>query len=378
MSTPFTDQTYCYTLMVDEELRQNGAILTYKGRYLVKNKFKDERLEEKGNGVIKYYFHSTIWSYVCEINKRLKDAQVPHSFNFLGRASHNFYLNDTPQFIQGTFHKILYDYIEGSDLYEFITQHRFKITDHHIAIILKQILEWHDGAISKCKILHRDLSVTNVIINSNENIIENPELINITVIDYDSAKILDENESVTDSLASSKCKRQVPFAAPELWLRNQFNIKSDIWSIGAILYCLLTGNIPPTDKDAVTLNNNGCNYNTVLKDMFEQMTKKNPSLRPTAKELLNDNKFKDLYKGKLIEHSDINMIDKNSNNRKRKYCDSINDQENNSITLIEPPKKKRKINSKNKEPIICQFGDVYLNYFELELNVSKDPFKRFL
>eukprot|EP01084_Bolivina_argentea_P135060 238057_1 len=214
MSTPFTDRTDLYSLTVQEELRQNDGTFTYKGRYSLIN---DEQFEEpptgyknpmkplsdketnllvygfignnlgipidiinfciiwasenKGNGVIKYYWHLDNWRYVCEINQRIKDAKVPHSINFMDKACDGCCLNDTPKKLT-VCNKILFDYIEGCDLYKFITNHRVNITDHHIAIILKQILEWHDGAISKCNILHRHLSVTNMIINTHENIIE--------------------------------------------------------------------------------------------------------------------------------------------------------------------------------------------------------------
>lgn len=137
---------------------------------------------------------------------------------------------------------IITEYCSGGELFDKIISMK-KLTELQSAYIIYQLL----SSIFYChnlNIIHRDLKPENILIESEEK--ENG-LYNIKVIDFGTAKIFNLSKLESQVIGSGY------YIAPEV-LNSKYNEKCDIWSVGVILYILLSG-VPPfngkTDDDII-------------------------------------------------------------------------------------------------------------------------------
>lgn len=123
-------------------------------------------------------------------------------------------------------------FVEGATLEEWVNQQPG--TDlAAIRSIVKQVASGLQ-ALHRREILHRDLRPANVIIDSEGT---------ATIIDFGSAQVagLDELAGPTgDAMFAGTMQ----FTAPEIWLGQPASRSSDLWSLGAIVYYMLTRALP--------------------------------------------------------------------------------------------------------------------------------------
>lgn len=77
---------------------------------------------------------------------------------------------------------------------------------------------------------HRDLKPENILLDSKRND-------HIKVIDFGTSQVFDSEEKMTQTFGTAY------YIAPEV-LKKQYNEKCDMWSIGVIMYILLSGTPP--------------------------------------------------------------------------------------------------------------------------------------
>lgn len=132
---------------------------------------------------------------------------------------------------------LIIEYIKGTTLRELITDKGIDsdLCVHIIAHILSALVYAHEN-----KVLHRDLKPENILITKKED----EHMVKVT--DFGLARFI-KSGSISASTAGTPI-----YMAPEAWSGN-FDEKSDIWSIGAILYELLTGSPPFLADDLNTL-----------------------------------------------------------------------------------------------------------------------------
>lgn len=94
-------------------------------------------------------------------------------------------------------------------------------------------------AASKSGIVHRDLKPGNVMITGNDE----AGKATIKIIDFGLVKTLDDNEE-TRALTGGGFLGTPAFASPEQLGRHKVDVRSDIYSLGATLWFLLTGHTP--------------------------------------------------------------------------------------------------------------------------------------
>lgn len=148
--------------------------------------------------------------------------------------------------------------------------------------MVAEIMEKLVRAIAHCHengVCHRDLKPDNILIDKN---------LEVKVIDFGLSKHLDTN------IRSLKSRVGTPaYMAPEVILGNTYDLKCDVWSLGVLMYTLLTGTIPFLEKTLdETLNqiiHGRCNYNL-------------PIFRQTSKEAV------DLLKG-MLNTNPIDRLD---------------------------------------------------------------------
>lgn len=173
---------------------------------------------------------------------------------------------------------VVLEYCEGGSLSEMILNSG-KIPEDTSRRIFKQILE---GVyyIHHQHIAHRDLKCDNILIN-----------------DKGDAKIADlgfSKHNQEGELASTLCGSPY-YIAPEILLGTTYNaMKSDIWSCGIILYAMVTGRFPWTEKNMKLLTEQIISgeyffpqfLSPKVKDFIKSFLNVNPEKRITIEEAL--------------------------------------------------------------------------------------------
>ena len=106
------------------------------------------------------------------------------------------------------------------------------MSEESAAYIIKQLL----SAITYCHsrgVVHRDLKPENILIDS----VTKDGKINIKVIDFGAALFVPMHTKMSEKLGTPY------YIAPEV-LAGKYDEKCDIWSIGVIMYILLSGCAP--------------------------------------------------------------------------------------------------------------------------------------
>eukprot|EP00271_Cylindrocystis_brebissonii_P001377 TRINITY_DN11649_c0_g1_i1.p1 TRINITY_DN11649_c0_g1~~TRINITY_DN11649_c0_g1_i1.p1 ORF type:complete len:547 (+),score=109.43 TRINITY_DN11649_c0_g1_i1:796-2436(+) len=147
-----------------------------------------------------------------------------------------------PHVIQlfGTYEDSDYIYVvmelcQGGDLWHSLVT-RATFTEVDVAKIAQQLLQ----AVAHCherRVVHRDLKPDNILLTGTADIY-------IKVVDFGSAEIVKEGQVLHDFMATPY------YAAPEVWTHN-YGMEVDIWSVGAVLYVLLTGAPPSRNSKTI-------------------------------------------------------------------------------------------------------------------------------
>uniref|UniRef100_A0A2R8ZQA3 Protein kinase domain-containing protein n=1 Tax=Pan paniscus TaxID=9597 RepID=A0A2R8ZQA3_PANPA len=176
------------------------------------------------------------------------------------------------------------------------------LDETQIITILREILKGLDSLHSEKKI-HRDVKAANVLLS---------EHCEVKLVDFGMAGQLTDTQTKRNTFVGT------PFwIAPEVITQSAYDSKADIWSLGEPPYSklhpmkvlfLIPKNNPPTLEE---------NYSKPLKEFVEACLNKEPSFRPTAKELLK-HKFilrdakKTSYLTELIDRAKQSQEDSSS------------------------------------------------------------------
>ena len=204
------------------------------------------------------------------------------------------------------------EYCNGGNLNNRLIIER-QFTELNTAIIIFQIL----SALSFChskNIIHRNLTLSHILINENKK----DNFIHIKIIDFSSSTKVIKGIDMGDSVGNLK------YTSPEVF-EGKYNETRDIWSVGIIMYKLLTGDFPFENKDILKLKAliEICNVdykkyplNIVNKEcinLMKQLLKKDKG-RISAKDALNHNWFKILNIKEKLTYLSFEQIQKILNN----------------------------------------------------------------
>ena len=186
---------------------------------------------------------------------------------------------------------IVMELCRGKLLSNYLKINKGHLDEKRCRIIIMKILH----AVNYCHslgIVHCDLKPDNIIFETenNDDINDINNYFDIKIVDFGLSSRIKKNQKLNNTVGTPY------FIAPEM-LKGEYDEKCDIWSIGVILYYMISGKFPFFDDDnfkifqrieneepnfselKLSLSENGLNF-------LKKCLTKNPKLRPSAKECL--------------------------------------------------------------------------------------------
>ena len=258
-------------------------------------------------------------------------------------------------FYSGTFN-IITEFCPYGDLFGYIKFYKergSKIEEKIIWIIFIQ-LSLGLSYLHHKKILHRDIKTKNIFIKNN---------LTVKIGDFGIAKILNSTSSYAHTFIGTPY-----YISPELCKDQPYNDKSDVWSLGCVLYELCTLNHPFEGGTQVEIYEKimtqkfkaiSPEYSLELKKMVDLLLEKDEKKRPKMKDILrmkcvidSANKYNiniDLVENGIIEEEKSGINNVNNAGNANKIHDNKNSLKNNSYNV-------NINNNNNKESIYKNSG----------------------
>jgi serine/threonine-protein kinase len=134
------------------------------------------------------------------------------------------------------------EFFQGQPLTDWCDAHRLGLADR-LKLFL-QVLEAVRFAHEK-QVIHRDLKPSNILVTDSAQ---------VRLLDFGVAQLLEEDEADQIPLTSIYGRALTPdYASPELLRGDPVDERSDIYSLGVLLYELLTGARPYRLKSAASM-----------------------------------------------------------------------------------------------------------------------------
>lgn len=124
---------------------------------------------------------------------------------------------------------LVLEFCEGGELFHYIIEKKY-LSEEQSAYIMKQLFLALDYLHSK-QISHRDIKPENFMLS------KKGDLTCIKMIDFGLSKDFSEQNTMNSMNGSPY------YIAPEVFLQ-KYNMKIDIWSMGVVIYIMLSGKVP--------------------------------------------------------------------------------------------------------------------------------------
>lgn len=272
----------------------------------------------KKEGIPKHLYECLI----TEINI-LRSLDHPNIIKYYDTYEDDFFIN------------IVMEYLGGDNLLKYITLKKYyNFGEKEMAIILRQLLK----ALSFCHskgIVHRDIKPENILFAKNG--------------DYSTLKLIDFGLATNVVKKEKKSVGSPYYMSPEI-IKGKFGPKTDLWSVGVMLFYMLVGkfpfegeshaelfaNIQNNKYDEISLKKARCSADA--KNLVDKLLVKNEKKRYGIDEALSHPWFKkneeDAAKN---SHININLIDvmtsfANKTNFQKEICFYISKIVNNKET----------------------------------------------
>lgn len=170
----------------------------------------------------------------------------------------------------------------GGDLFGIVEEYTY-LPEYESREITRRVLLGVEYLHSK-GVVHRDLKPQNILCCSEQDITQ------VKIGDFGLSKILS-----ADSLLKTRCGSP-HYLAPEVLTCPSYDAKVDIWSVGVIVYVMLTGSLPFFSEDIREVIKHvmlaeytwpeDVQVSGLAKDFVRRLVDKDPARRPTASECL--------------------------------------------------------------------------------------------
>ena len=213
------------------------------------------------------------------------EAEVLHQMNHSNITSY------IESFVENSKLYIVMEHADGGDLSASITKRRTEnkpyLEEEAMRIFVQICFALRH--IHKANILHRDLKSQNIFMTSNGM---------VKLGDFGIAKVLDASED------QAKTQIGTPYyLSPEICESKPYGTKSDIWSLGVVLYEILALEMPFQANSLPALVHRICSsepnygklegkYSSTLIDLCKSLLLKNPDLRPSVNQIVKSDYIK--------------------------------------------------------------------------------------
>lgn len=181
---------------------------------------------------------------------------------------------------EGSYYFIM-EYVEGQPLSSFIEQgHKFS-TDEIIYVAESVARSLKAAWESSAKIVHRDIKPSNIMVASSGSCIKSPGELSaspklgikdinilqskIKVMDFGLAKV---SEGGKDATMAGTVIGTPKYISPEQGLGTAVDIRSDIYSLGIVIYEMATGRIPFDSETAISMIRHHINDTAMVPSKF--------------------------------------------------------------------------------------------------------------
>lgn len=250
------------------------------------------------------------------------DIEILNEINILKQIDHPNVVKIFEFYNSENAFYLITEYCEGGELFKIISDKK-KLTEIQCAYVMYQVL----SAIKYChkmKIMHRDLKPENILIYKHN---KEKDFFDVKICDFGTSQIFKKGEWQSQPCGS------VYYVAPEV-IHKKYNSKCDLWSVGVIMFMLLSNKAPfggKNDRDILknvlsgTFNKNflaNCSQTTL--DLINLLLEKDYKKRINADTAMNHNFFKQFNIRELVNDiKDENIIKKLVSNLKNYKCESI-------------------------------------------------------
>lgn len=171
---------------------------------------------------------------------------------------------------------IVTEWLAGKELFTYVQEQ--PLSESEARGIFKEIIHAVSHMHSH-KIAHRDLKLENIKFTS-----DNTSKSGIKILDFGFAcKINHDTNEMTGACYT------LDYAAPEILSNKKYTESCDLWSLGVILYALLTGEMPfrrQSEGDDVTVNSDAKIKNRIKRGQINFQNHLWGALSETAKDLI--------------------------------------------------------------------------------------------
>ena len=241
---------------------------------------------------------------------KVDDMEIKNEFNILKKLDHPNIVKIFEVYDSNSNYYIITEYCKYGELYRHIY---YNYSERQLCVLFYQVFSGLCYLHEK-NIIHRDIKLENIMISDIEkDIITKEEYFWIKIIDFGTAKIFQKNKKEKTVIGSTY------YIAPEV-LKKKYNEKCDTWSIGVVLFMLITG-VPPfdgkNDKDIILSIQKGkydknnkklLNYSKDVQDLLSKLLEVNVDKRLSSYEALNHPWFKNYYGRSLYSNFNIDDI----------------------------------------------------------------------
>ncbi|CAE8686456.1 unnamed protein product, partial [Polarella glacialis] len=199
----------------------------------------------------------------------LREADILRLFNHRG-------VNRLIETVEDEWHvHLVVDYVQGSDLLSEM-MNLGRTEEQRAAQITQQVL----AALAHCHeqgIVHRDIKPENIVVQNRDS---RPS---ITLVDFGLAA------ATGDCL--DRTEGTLPYLAPEVLessCGDRVDTPQDLWSVGIVLYAMLSGKLPTdtADRREDELDLSSIQASDEAKDLLAELLRRDPRERPSACEAL--------------------------------------------------------------------------------------------
>ena len=195
---------------------------------------------------------------------------------------------------------IVTEFCEGGELFDrILTMSRFSenTAAKYMLDIVSAVMHCHN-----CEIIHRDLKPENFLFESKS------EEGHLKLIDFGCSRLLNNTQKKMKKLVGT-----LFYMAPEL-LEQSYDKKIDVWSLGVILYAMLSGSVPFIGKTTEEIRTSimhspltftlGCwtGVTEEAKFLIRKMLEKKPENRYSIEQVFNDEWLQSRAMGAVPDH----------------------------------------------------------------------------